>query len=198
MNTRAAITSITSVDLPEYPIRKSDRLEGHFYVEWHFNRWLSSSFRLLSDLDVRAIGIDLFFVSQNEAPVGTLPQDERLLARLVGVDVETWRRLDQREISPLNGWRLCLCEGEVRWFHPVVQEMAEKALQSRAAKFAQNEQRRTAKRLADLKSRVEAMGASHCLKQANFLDRLDGWLNDNHTGNRTEVAIRTAMDEVSK
>lgn len=93
---------VSSIDgLPEYPINKSERLESHFYMEWHFNRWLSSEFCLLADPDVGFYGLNLFSLAQNETPVGTLPSDERLLCKLLRIDLEAWRKLMQREITPL-------------------------------------------------------------------------------------------------
>lgn len=191
-----ALTVVGSIDLPEYPIDKSERLESHFYVEWHFNRWLSSAFRLLADPAVRGIGFDLFCAAQNEAPVGTLPCDERLLCRLAGVDLETWHRLNQLDITPLHNWTPCRCGDERRLMHPVVTEMAEKALKSKRAASERARARRDAKRLKDLQGQVEAVGGGRVLKHPGNLERIDVFLSENHTGNRTEQAVRNALDSV--
>lgn len=75
-----------SDDVFNYPIPSTERLESHYFITFHYRRWLKSEFRNLADLDVRAVGFDLFCEAQDEAPVGTLPTDERLLAKLAGVN----------------------------------------------------------------------------------------------------------------
>ena len=77
-------------DLFEYPIPSTERLHQHFFMPWHYRRWMASDFRNSADLDVRAVAIDLFCAAQDQAPVGTLPADEMLLARLVDLTLDHW------------------------------------------------------------------------------------------------------------
>lgn len=186
-------------DIPDYPISREERLESHFFVEFHHNRWLSSSFRLLADPDVRAYGFDLFMVAQNEAPVGTLPTDERLLARLLGLDLATWQGLLKREISPMHKWHLVNCEGEVRWAHPVVTEFAVKALGRRRQHLEASEAARERKRFERLKLQIiKVGGSSRMAADESVLARLDQWFLEEHAGrNRTEALVREGLHRLS-
>jgi len=193
---RADLAAVDVATLPVYPISSDERLQSHYFFQMHFARWLSSTFRMLADPDVRGIGIDLICLAQNEAPVGTLPVDPRMLSRLCGLSLEDWNKLAQREIPPLYGWEPCLCDGEIRLMHRVVMEMALGAVASKRSAVEGAAQRRDAKRLKDLRERIEAIGAGQVLRQANVLDRIDAWLTDHHSGNRTETAVRSALDAV--
>lgn len=154
------LKAVDNTPLPDYPIPRSERLESHYFVEFHHNRWRDSDFRMLADLDVRAVGFDLFFLAQNQAPVGTLPTDGKLLAKLSGVDLETWNSLCSRPISPLHNWCECNCEGEVRLAHPVVTEMAVKALGYREDHLEKKEADRERHRLKALPAQMVRGGAS--------------------------------------
>jgi hypothetical protein len=113
--------------LPEYPIPVDERLESHYFVSFWFNRWLNSDFRLRASAEVRAFGLDLFFIAQNQSPVGTLPTDEVVIARLLMIDLAHWKDLCKREITPLYNWTPCRCGNKVRLMHPVVTEQAHDA-----------------------------------------------------------------------
>lgn len=113
----------------EYPLSTSTKLARPQTMPWRYNWWLRSDFRLLADKDVRIIAFDLFCVALDQEPIGTLPNDERLLARLVGEPLEDWRKLMARKIGPLHGWSICTCGGAGhRLFHPVSLEIAKEAL----------------------------------------------------------------------
>lgn len=185
--------------MPEYPIARDERLGSHFFIEFHHNRWLTSSFRLLADPDVRAYGLDLFMVAQNEAPVGTLPTDDRLLARLLGLDLAVWQSLLKREITPLHKWHLANCEGEARWAHPVVTEMAVKALGRRQKHLEAAEAARERKRFERLKLQILRVGgSSRMAADEGVLAKLDRWFLTEHPGrNRTEALVREGLTLMS-
>ncbi len=196
---KATLRAVDIGTIPDYPIEPGERLESHYFVEFHHNRWLTSSFRLLADPEVRAYGFDLFMVAQNEAPVGTLPTDDRLLSRLLGLDLAHWQSLLKREITPLHKWELCNCAGEIRWAHPVVQEMSVKALGRRQRYIEATEMARERKRYERLKLQIlKVGGTSRMAADESLIARLDRWFLTNHSGrNRTEALVREALERMS-
>lgn len=183
----------------EYPIPKGERLDSHHFIAWKFDWWLHSEFRLRAEKDVRAIGFDLFCIAQKENPVGTLPQDELILARLTGESLEEWRRLMDRPITPLHNWKPCKCSnGEVRLYHETVLNVAEDALSLKKKHYAANARSRERKRLHDLKLMIERIGAKQLLGNEGYLEALDAWITKHMPDRyRTEPTIRRAIEEMS-
>lgn len=189
------LAPVEAGEIPDYPIDKGERLESHFYLEFHFNRWLSSDFRLLASLEVRALGLDLFFLAQNQDPVGTLPEDDRILARLLGVGLDEWMDFRNRDISPLHHWGRVRCsDGTVRLAHPVVTEMAAKALTARNGRAVANAAARQRKRWERLRQQLPQAGAhSSAANNAAVIEWVDTWLEEHCTGNRTIEMVRRAL-----
>jgi len=106
--------------LPEYPVDRDERLEGHYFTKFWHDRWLNSQMHLTASLEVQACALNLFFLSQKQTPVGTLPDDETILAKMLRIDLVLWRDLRARQITPLHGWSPCRCGDEMRLAHPVV------------------------------------------------------------------------------
>lgn len=182
--------------MPEYPIPADERLESHYFIPWHFNRWLNSDFRMKATAEVRAYAFDLFCVSQNQTPVGTLPDDDEILAKLLMLDLATWQDLRKRAVSPLYGWQPCDCGGGVvRLMHTVVLEMAEGSLTKRKVVVDGREAERERKRLVLLEKNMLAAGApSRLAENALYVEKLDAFLLEHCKGNRTAVRIVEAMD----
>ena len=188
---------VTNDQLPIYPIDAAERLQSHYFVEFHFRRWLNSEARLLADWDVRGVMFDLIMISQDQTPVGTLPQNPKIIATMLGMSVDQLHLFCARNVSPLRGWVPCLAGGQVRLMHPVVTEMAEKAIWSRRDRESEKAKRAGVKALKDLAERLVAMGCSRQASDRTFVERVDHWLSKNCTGNRTEPMIREAIDVVS-
>jgi len=184
-------------DLPTYPISASDRLDSHYFLQWNLKRWRASEFRRKADPEVGWFGFQLFCIAQDETPIGTLPCDDFQLAYELRLPLERWQALINRELGPLHGWHRVRCDnGEIRWAHKVVTEVAEKALESSRLNAQKTETRKINKRLADLRSKVEAIGAAQLLKSPAFVDRFDAWLEEHHAGvQRREPLIRAALDQ---
>lgn len=140
----------------------------------------------------------MFFLSQNQAPVGTLPTDDRELAPLLGLDLATWQDLKSREISPLYNWEPCLCEGEVRYHHPVVLEMALKALGLKLKKLEQLAKGRQRKRLKALEDQIiNAGGHTRMAQNEAVRVRIDDWLVEHYPNDyRTSELVKSAMEAV--
>lgn len=186
-------------DLPFYPEHLlSERLEAHSFVLFHYRRWLRSETRIKADDDVRAYILDLFFIAQDETPVGTLPVDDVILASLLSVPLEKWHSLCARAISPMHKWTHCICGDEIRLMHPVVLEGVEAAVSTKRDNADKARKRADAKALKDLKQRMIDIGATRMAESQTMLERVHEWLKANCTGNRTESAIRSAMEAVSQ
>ncbi|SDI69475.1 hypothetical protein SAMN04488245_12221 [Alloyangia pacifica] len=185
-------------DLPEYPISASDRLDSHFFISWNLKRWRKSVLRRLAEPEVGWYAFQLICEAHDETPVGTLPTDERLLTEAVGVSLDRWRQLCKRDITPLHNWYFVRCDnGEIRYAHPVVQEVALKALNSRRKSLDDMEQRRYAKRLKDLGDMIEhRIKAPQVLRVPGFLEAFNAWLEEHYPGvRRTEGFIHRALSD---
>ncbi|WP_208021068.1 hypothetical protein [Paracoccus alkanivorans] len=96
------------------PISTELAMESCSVVSCISHRYLNSSF-----------GFQLFCEAHDGSPAGTLPIDDRLLARADGVPVEKWRDLCARPISPLHNWHKVRCDnGAIRLAHDVVTQVA--------------------------------------------------------------------------
>lgn len=184
--------------LPEYPISAEDRLDSHFFVQWNLKRWRKSAFRNLAEPEVGWFGFLLFCEAHDETPVGTLPIDDRLLARSLNLPIERWQSLCNRDVSPLHNWTRVRCDnGEIRLAHPVVTEVALEALRGSRRNRADRDDRRRAKRIKDLREMIEKrIQASQLLRDPSFIDRFNDWLEERYPDTqRRETFIRTALDE---
>lgn len=187
-------------DLPEYPVSKSERLESHSWFEWHHNRWLSSRLCLLCDPVVGFYALNLFSICQNEAPVGTLPTEERLLARLLGIDLGVWQDLSGREISPLYNWHPVNCEGEVRLAHPVVTELVTKAIGKREDNVARRTEERHRKRLNGIRTNLVSHipGGKNAAANPMLVERINAWIEAAYpNGSATVARIQEAWEALS-
>ena len=185
-------------DIPTYPISADDRLDSHFFVPWNMKRWRKSVFRNLCDPDVGWYGFLLFCEAHDETPVGTLPTDDRLLARALNLSIDKWQSLCRRDISPLHNWSCVMCDnGEIRFAHPVVTEVALEAMRSSRKNRTERDERKRAKRIKDLREMIEnRIQASQLLRDPGFLDRFNDWLEDRYPdAQRREGLVRTALDE---
>lgn len=113
----------------EYPLPIGAHARQSRVMRWPVDWWLRSELRLLGECEVRATAFDLFCIAQGEDPIGTLPTDNRLLARLAGVSFEQWMHLMQLDPNPLWGWEMCICQDRsTRLYHPKCLEIVREAL----------------------------------------------------------------------
>ncbi|WP_027234695.1 hypothetical protein [Leisingera caerulea] len=199
MNAHARhLQPIDAEDLEEYPISASDRLDSHYFLQWNLKRWRASEFRRKADPDVGWYGMLLFFIAQDETPIGTLPCDDEQLAYELRLPLEKWHALNERKITPLHNWHRVRCDnGDIRWAHPVVTEVAVEALGSSRKNKAEQEERKYNKRLKDLREMIEGrIGAGQLLRAPGFLERFNDWLEERYPRTqRREPFIRSALDE---
>jgi len=184
--------------LPDYPVDRDERLEGHYFTQFWHDRWLNSQLHLTATLEVQACALNLFFLSQKQTPVGTLPDDDTILAKLLRIDFVLWRDLRDRQIAPLHGWSPCRCGEELRLAHPVVTEVVLDAIARREAREASNSQKAVYQRLRRVR---DALGGSGCSRDVMaddlLIERLDEWLLQHCPGRRTHSAYGRALQHAA-
>lgn len=200
MTLQKSLRPVESSEVFRYPVARDERLRNHFFLAFHHRRWLNSDFRNLADMDVRGVALDLFCIVQDQAPVGTLPTDPRLLARLAGISLEQWQSLAKRDVPPLTNWEQCICEdGEIRLYHPVVLEVVLDALGRKAADAEKREADNARKRLKKLPDQMMRAGLSKSAteNEAGVL-RLDEHLLNHYPDlQRRPDVVRRAMEDLA-
>lgn len=185
--------------LPEYPEDLSDPAAAtdHF-TKFAHDRWLSSRLHLTASLEVQAAALNLFFYARKQIPVGSLPVDHRLLARLLRVTDTQWHELMAQDPNPLHGWREYRHEDGVILGHDVVIEVAQDALERREARKLANDEKSVRVRRRRLQDTLQQVGCSDALiKDWALVCWLDDWLERNHHGQRRfpqiEQSVRRAL-----
>lgn len=188
---------IDAADLPEYPISAESRLDSHYFMQFNHDRYDRSNFRRKSyrDPEVGFFGMELFFKSHGETPLGTLPADDESLAFLLGLALDRWLSLKERPFSPLYNWRPVRCDnGEIRLAHPVVQEVMEAALRGHQEHKASNESKAVYARRKRLVEVMRECGCSDDLCGDEFaVGWIDEWLIQHHTGQRRMPQIQASI-----
>lgn len=199
MNTATAFQVIDVADLPEYPVDVEASMAGHFFTTFYHDRWLNSELHLTASLDVQACALNLFFLAQKQTPVGTLPDNDAILARLLRVDLQLWKDLRARTVGPLHKWQRCRCGDEIRLMHPVVTEVVLQALGRREAREASNAEKAVYQRLQRLRSAMHDMGMSRdVIRDDRLIERIDAWMLENVKGQRRRPAYDAAILHASR
>lgn len=202
-NPKSGPQLVESVELPEYPISASERLDSHFFMPWNLKRWRASELRksAYSEPEVGFYAFELFCKAQDETPVGTLPRDDSQLAFMLHMSTDKWSALRKRDISPLHGWYEVQCDnGEIRLGHDVVQEVALEALGSRRRNQAKNADDRMRKRLGTIRKCLAANLKNNpaAANDENLINRINDWIEDVHPGgSATERRIKDAWEAIS-
>lgn len=193
--------AVGDADLPEYPVSASERLDSHYFVPWNLRRWDASDFRRMAYRDPEAgfFGLELFFLSQRQAPVGTLPMEPDALAFLLRMPVSRWQELVARDVSPLHGWSPVACDnGQVRLAHEVVTETVLEALAGKRRNAQANAEARLRKRLGQIARHVrDKMGAPRIAQSEEKLHAISDWIEAAHPGGSvTEMRVREACNAI--
>lgn len=196
------LSSVPSEPLPEYPISVSERLDSHFFLQWNLDRYDRSDFRRLSyrDPEVGFFGLELFFKSHGETPLGTLPLENDALAFLLGLSLEKWMGLVERRFNPLHNWYHVRCDnGAVRLAHPVVTEVMAAALTGHKEYKASTEDKAVWQRRNRLKATLKACGCSDALCDDDLaVSWLDDWLTEHHQGQRRMPQFQASIGRALK
>lgn len=188
------LTPVDSNDLEVYPFGPTDRLDSHYFVPWERRRWLNSDMRLKGDPAARALYLDLIWISYEQSPVGTLPNDMETLAKLTFSDAAAFRRMCQLDYGPLHKWRLCRIgdSDEIRLYHPMVLSTLTEAVSRREDNRARMEAANTHKRLQRLRGALTGYDAQLAKNDAAIL-WIDEWLNKQGCGYRSSNWIEQGI-----
>ena len=193
----AGLQPVPTDDLPEYPLGIEDRLDSHYFMAWERRRWLNSDMRLKGTPECRALFFDLINISYDQTPVGTVPQDLEILAKLLLVDPGHFRALCKLDYGPLHKWTPCICGGgEVRLMHPMVLRTLTEALSRKEDNRAKHEAANAAKRLQRLRSTVAGYHAELAKNDA-AIRWMDEWLVQEGCEYRNATWIESALQSRS-
>lgn len=171
--------------LPVYPYGAEDRLDSHHFVPWERRRWLNSGMRLQGTPECRAIFLDLIWISYDQSPIGTLPADKVMLAKLTMIDRDHFSALCALPFGPLHKWEHCECEGgEVRLFHPMVLSTLNDAMARREDYRAKSEAASAARRLLRLRATLTGYNADLGKNDA-AVRFIDHWLAEQGCAKRS-------------
>lgn len=185
---------IDAAALPDYPIEVSDRLTSHHFLMFKFDRWLVSDMHLTASYEVQGVALNLYFNAQKQTPLGTLPDNDVLIASLLRMDLARWQELRARPIGPLRGWVPCRCGDKVRLMHPVVLEVALEAMEKRQAREASNNDRAVAMRLKRLRDAMAELGCKpNMIADTILVERIDNWLCETCKGQRRNLEYMGAL-----
>jgi hypothetical protein len=182
--------------LPDYPEALCDpSLTSDYFTKFWHDRWLSSRMHLSASMAVQGMALNLFFLARKQVPVGSLPADPLLLARLLRVTDTEWERACSEAITPLHHWTQYRVGDEVVLGHPVVVEVALDAMDRREARKASNEERAVRERRRRLVPQLREVGCGDALcRDERLIEWLDTWLLDNHRGQRRAPQIHFALE----
>lgn len=178
-----------------YPIARAERLDGQTFVKWWHHRWLASEMHLMASFEVQGMARALFDLAQTQSPMGTLPKNLAIIARLLRVDVHAFEGLCRHAYGPLNGWRPCITDdGEVRLYHPVVLEQVKDALERREVWLQKKTDGAVKERRRRLVLALKDLGvADRVVADAALIERMDDWLSETWKAKRGPAAYHSAI-----
>jgi hypothetical protein len=179
-------------ELPVYPLDETDRLDSHWFLAWERRRWLNSEMRLKATPECRALYFDLICISYDQSPIGTLPDDVDILAKLLLTEAQHLAALCGLRYGPLHKWERCLCGTEVRLMHPMVLKTLREAISRKEDNRARTEAANSKKRRQRLRDYVAGFHVELAKMDAAIL-WMDEWLNE-RTQYRNRDWVRRAID----
>lgn len=144
-----------------------------------------SDFASLADAEAFRSGFMLWCASWHQLPAGSLPNDDRVLAKLAGFGrvVDEWLKI---KAEAMHGWVMC---SDGRWYHPVICEKANEAWEGKQqhayAKFAD----RMRKKNKALASDGKPMGIIPTMEQWLSSGKAESFLNPS-AGNPPEKPLK--------
>jgi hypothetical protein len=201
MQARPTPTLIDTGTLPQYPIDRGERLESHSFFLFHYDRYLNSDLYVLGDWDIKGIAHALWCRAQDQDPVGTLPDNPRLIAGYLGMSTDAWEGYMRKDPGPLHGWTQCLVGNEVRLMHAVVTEVVTTALGSKlrnAAKYADDRMRHRINTISQ-NLRANIPGGARIARDEEKLNQLSDWIEGAYPGGSATVKrIKEAWEALSQ
>lgn len=192
---KPGLRAVEDATLEDYPDQLCDAaLATDYFTKFWHDRWLSSRLHLTASLEVQGAALNLFFLARKQTPIGSLPVDQRLLARLLRVSDREWEGLMAQDITPLHQWREYAHDGTVVLGHPVVIEVSLDALDRREARRLANDDKAVRERRRRLQVTMREAGVSEpAIKDWSLVCWLDEWLCANHHGQRRFPQIQHSL-----
>lgn len=195
MNERAMhghLAPVDTADLHEYPLSRDMRLDSHWFMAWERRRWLNSDMRLKGRPECRALYFDLICISYEQTPMGTLPDDPEILAKLLFVPEAEFKALCKMPYGPLHRWDRCTSEGEVRLYHPMVLQTLNEAIARAEDNRSRSEAGNARQRQFRLRSKVAGYHPELAKNDAAIL-WMDEWLEKQGCGYRSATWIERCV-----
>ncbi len=192
MAQRSHLGPVDLGDLPHYPFGPDDRLDSHFFMVWERRRWLNSDMRLKGTPECKSHYFDLINIAYDNSPIGTLPTDLRILAKLVFVEPSHFENLCRLDYGPLHRWTPCRCDDEVRLFHPQVLRSLTEAVSRKEDNRAKVDAANSQKRRQRLRSMLAGYHAELAKNDAGVL-WMDDWLVKQGCAYRSSSWIEQAI-----
>jgi len=190
---------VETKSLPEYPVSRDTHLQAHYFTMFEHHRWLSSTLHLTAPMDVQGAALNLFFIAQSQTPIGSLPDDDLILSRLLRIDLTTWQGLRNRTVGALHNWVHCISDGELRLMHPVVTRVVLNAIERREEREASNEEKAVYERKKRLRAAMADLGCTKdVLADTVLIDRIDDWLLSTCKGQRRKSVYEGAMQHAAR
>jgi len=195
MNNNSHLQAVPDpAELPIYPIASGERLESHYFIAWERRRWLNSDMRIKGTPECRALYLDLIFIAYDQAPIGTLPDDLEVLARLTFTPVDVFTRLCGQPFGPLHRWERCVVPDtdEIRLMHPMVIQTLGEAIARKETNRAHNEAGNTRQRLGRLRSSIAGLDVA-ASRNDYAVKWIDGYFTDNQVTYRDAKWIERGL-----
>lgn len=191
---------VAARDIPDYPEELFDlSLSDNFYTVFRHDLWFQSETHLKSPLDVQAAALNLIFASRKQVPVGSLPDDDVMLAKIIHIDLEQWRELRGRRVNPLRNWCHYRFRDKIVLGHHFVIETALDAVRRRESRLVANNEKAAYQRLQRLRDTLAGMGVDKAvIADRALIERMDQWLLDNHQGQRRQPAYDRVLQVAAK
>jgi hypothetical protein len=193
---RAALVDVAA--LPEYPFDADQRLDGHFFTMVPHDRWLNSDLRMLAGLEVRGAALELVLIAQKQTPIGTLPDNDLLLSRLLLLPLDQWQSLRARDPGPLDGWQPCRVGGALRLMSGLVNDIVGDAIKARDDRARLNKDKSEYQRQKRLRDAMRQQGCLAAMVADDALvAQIDGWMAANCESRRTAAEYEAALTHAS-
>lgn len=179
---------------PDYPFTARDRLDSHWFVPWERRRWLNSDMRLKATPECRALYFDLINISYDQSPIGTLPADRAVLAKMLFIGESHFDQLCGMAYGPLHKWHpcQCQCEGEIRLMHDFVLQTLIDAVSRREDNRARMDAANRSKRLQRLRGTVTGIHVELGRNDA-AIRWIDEWLSAEGCEYRSTTWVERAI-----
>ncbi len=185
-------------DLPEYPLEASSRSIFMPFLMFYHDRWLNSDLRTMASMEVQGCALNLFFIAQKQSPLGTLPNNDELLAAYLKLDLRRWRELRALEFNPLHKWHPCRCGDEIRLMHPVVTEVAVYASTRSEQRVVSGASAAVRTRLRRMREALAGLGCGPAvLKDDVLMERMDQWMVEHVKGQRRSGGYQRALEHAA-